>query len=42
MDIRLNDILVMKRPIPAGKSGGKSCVPAQTSASNAWAAAMRS
>lgn len=35
MDIRVNDILVMKKPHPAGKSAGWFCAPAQTSACGA-------
>ena len=42
MDIKLNDILVMKSPIPAGKNGGSFCAPARTSACGVLAAGMRS
>lgn len=40
MDIRLNDVLVMKKPHPCGKSGGWCCAPAQTFDCAAWVADM--
>ncbi len=40
MDIRVNDILVMKSPTPAGKGAGWFCAPARISVCGAWAAAM--
>ncbi|MEI3059351.1 MAG: DUF951 family protein [Oscillospiraceae bacterium] len=41
MDIRLNDVLEMKKTHPCGRSGGRYCAPAWISACAAWAAAWR-
>lgn len=42
MDIRVNDVLLMKKAHPCGENAGRCCARGWTSACAVWAAGMRS